>query len=96
MAIKFLQLVLKKYKIVFENVWEPWFKLFDISCFCFFSCKFITLLVFQEKSRFIGNGSVSRFHEMFEAKNVFLVQKKLKNRVVKHQPNPLQGYGART
>jgi len=54
------------------------------------------LLVFQEKSRFIGNGSVSRFHEMFEAKNVFLVQKKLKNRVVKHQPNPLQGYGART
>ena len=39
MAIKFLHLVLKKYKIVFENVWEPWFQVFDISCFCFFSCK---------------------------------------------------------
>jgi len=28
----------KVWKIVFKNVWEPWFQLFDISCFCFFSC----------------------------------------------------------
>jgi len=75
---------------------SPDFNFSTFPAFVFFLVCLITLLIFQEKSRIIGNGSVSRFPEMYEAKNVFLVQKKVTNRVVKHQPNPLQGYGAGT
>ena len=98
MVIKFFHLVLKKYgKSFLKMCGNPDFSFSTFPAFVFFLVSLITLLVFQEKSRFIGNGSVSRFPEMFEAKIVFfLVQKKLKNRVVKRHPNPLQGYGAGT
>ena len=51
--------------------WSPDFNFSTFPAFVFFVVSLITLLVFQEKSRFIGNGSVSRFPEMYEAKNVF-------------------------
>jgi len=83
MVIKFFDLVLKKYGKSFSKMCgSPDFNFSTFPAFVFFLVILITLLVFQEKSRFIGNGLVSRFPEMFEAKIVFLVQKKLKNRVV--------------
>ena len=85
----------KVMKIIFEHVWEPWFQLFDISCFCFFSCKSHYFAWFSGKvtiHRQLPGVTISR--NVWSKNRFFLVHKKLKNRVVKHQPNPLQGYRA--
>ena len=77
MVIKFFDLVLKKYRKSFLKMCgNPDFNFSTFPAFVFFLVSLITLLVFQEKSRFIGNGSVSRFPEMFEAKNVFFWSRK--------------------
>ena len=55
---------------------SPDFNFSTFPAFVFFLVILITLLVFQEKSRFIGNCLVSRFPEMFEAKIVFFWSRK--------------------
>jgi len=77
MVIKFFHLVLKKYgKSFLKLCGSPDFNFSTFPAFVFVLVSLITLLVFQEKSRFIGNGSVSRFPEMYEAKIVFFWSRK--------------------
>jgi len=77
MVTTFLLLVLKIYGKSFLKMFvSPDFNSSTFPAFVFFLVSLITLLVFQEKSRFIGIGSVSRFPEMHEAKIVFFWSRK--------------------
>jgi len=96
MVIKFFHLVLKKYRKSFSKMCgSPGFKFSTFPAFVFFLVSLITLLVFQEKSRFIGNGSVSRFPEMHEAKIVFFGPEKAQKPCRQASTKPITGLWSR-
>ena len=96
MVIKFIHLVLKKYGKSFSKMCgSPDFNFSTFPAFVFFLVSLITLLVFQEKSRFIGNGSVSRFPEMYEAKIVFFGPEKAQKPCRQASTKPITGLWSR-
>ena len=70
---------------------SPGFNFSTFPAFVFFLVSLITLLVFREKSRFIGNGSVSRFPEMYEAKIVFFGPEKAQKPCRQASTKPIAG-----
>ena len=96
MVIKFIHLVLKKYGKSFSKMCgSPDFNFSTFPAFVFFLVILITLLVFQEKSRFIGNCLVSRFPDMFEAKIVFFWSRKSSKTVSSTSTKPITGLWSR-